>query len=188
MMEFLVNVDAGGRQVKPDDIRVNLPELRQRAGVFVAEVIAVLDQQAIRSEHGADFIDQSSRVPGFQIAQGQAREDDGDVAHATDMLLQEPVQIEGVAGDDMSLRKSLAKAACQFGRLFYGHEAVLSQALFQQGLSNGAGAGTELQHGGVRFVGQPARHRGCEISGTGHDGSDLPGLVKHFLEEEGGIA
>jgi len=187
-MEFLVNVDTGGRKVEPDDIRVNLPELRQRTGMLIAEVIAVLDQPSAGSKDRADFVDQSSRVLGFEIPQGQAREDNSDVAHLMGVLLQQTIQIQGVAGDDVSLGKPFAKAACEFGRFFDGHEAVLNQALFQQRLSDGTGTGTELEDAGVRFVGQPARHGGGEIPGTGHDGSDLPGLVKHFLEEEGGIA
>jgi hypothetical protein len=57
MTEFLVNVDASRWKVKPDDIRVNLPELRQRTGVLIAKVIAVLYEHATRSENGPDFVD-----------------------------------------------------------------------------------------------------------------------------------
>src|SRR5262245_52565681 len=50
---FLVNAHSGGGQVEPDDIRIDLPELRQCLNLFVAEVVAVLNQFAAEAKNRA---------------------------------------------------------------------------------------------------------------------------------------
>lgn len=132
-------------------------------GLFIAEVITVLDEFALGRKHGADFSGEIVGNMGRKIQKREAGENHADVVRMARMALEEFVELEGVAGDDFGAGETGAQQIGHLGRLFDGDEAVLGQAVFKEGFGDGASAGAEFESVGVGVGGQPAGHGDGEL-------------------------
>jgi hypothetical protein len=98
---FLVNADAGGREIKQNQRRGDEPEVRRRFGLPTTEVVTVLNQFAAGRQERADFFREHVGGVGLKIKQWQAGENCANTLNVAGVVLEEFVQLKGITRDDV---------------------------------------------------------------------------------------
>ena len=94
-------------------------------------------------------------------------------------MAQQSIQVPRVAGDDVGAGKSLAEQARQFGVSFDGDKPLFAQAMFEQGLGDGAGAGAEFEHVAVWIRGNQRAMAAASCRELGTTAPVRCGLASH---------